>query len=289
MPARRFLFICGCARSGTSVLARILNAHGAISIGMERYLGRSQKGNGMTPDLFEEERFFTVMKGDTWYENLERFNNLYPRLRKKWARSIVVGDKQPKLYTSLDQVFERFPDARVIFIARNVIDIASSYKRRATNNDDDTWPSERDADMAIDDWNAAIAKTLAAARRHPRQVHVLRYENLFVDEKASVDDLFDFIGLKVSPEVRKFYRMHQQKSSKIRSGRVDNLSPAEKLEICLRADFDSFKKLLQRTAPEPGKPPATAAAKPAAGQAKVRAQAGKAAAKPAGPGVRSGT
>jgi hypothetical protein len=223
---------------------QLLNAHGEISIGMERYISRFLTGKGLSPELFQETRFFSVEKGDTFYENLEFFKSLYDSLRTKWKRSQVIGDKIPKLYTKYEHIFERFPEARVIFVARNLIDIASSYKRRAQDSTDQAWSSHRDAVRAIDDWNTATSQTLAAMARFSGRIYILSYERLFIDEKG-LDELFDFVGLKPNPDVRKHFQTGVERSSAVRANRSENLSVDEKLAICLRADTRSFRQLLE--------------------------------------------
>jgi hypothetical protein len=244
---RRFLFICGCARSGTSALTTLVDAHADISVGMERYLSRFLTGKGLTPDLFEEERFFSVEPGDTFYDDLEFAKPLYKSLRSKWQRSLVFGDKIPRLYTRYDHVFENFPDARIIFLSRNLIDVANSYKRRAEDASDQEWSENRGAGVAIDDWNNANSLTLAAIERYPGKIYVLSYESLFVEHRG-LDELFGFVGLKPGSDVRAHFQKQLAMSKKIIARRSESLSEAEKLAVCLRADTDSFRQLIEKAA-----------------------------------------
>ena len=56
MAARRYAFITGCSRSGTTALTRLLNRHPDVAIGYER--NNRLAGRGLlTPSLFEPERF----------------------------------------------------------------------------------------------------------------------------------------------------------------------------------------------------------------------------------------
>lgn len=226
-------------------MVQLLNAHGEISIGMERYISRFLSGNGLSPELFEEARFFSVEKGDTFYGELGFFKSFYDSLRLKWQSSLVIGDKIPKRYTKYKQVFERFPEARAIFVSRNLIDVASSYKRRAEDATDQAWSRDRNALRAIDDWNAANSQTLAAMEQFPRQIYIASYESLFIDKKG-LDELSEFVGLKPTTEVRRHFQGQTQRSSAIRAHQSENLSADEKLAICLRADVPSFRRLLDK-------------------------------------------
>ncbi|MEO0752369.1 MAG: hypothetical protein AAFY25_11255, partial [Pseudomonadota bacterium] len=63
-PDFKYLFVGGCARSGTSGLAHLANTHPDVAIGVERF--NSAWGNArLVPELFEEKRFFDVRETDT--------------------------------------------------------------------------------------------------------------------------------------------------------------------------------------------------------------------------------
>lgn len=247
---KRFLFVCGCARSGTSALVRLLDSHRHVAIGMERYIARFVSGEALTPELFEEKRFFTVEKGDTFYKSLEFRKPLYNALRKKWQSSLVVGDKIPKLYTHYERVFENFPAAQVVFMSRNLIDVANSYKKRAEDPADKTWPEKRGVVAAIEDWNSANALTLAAMQRFPGKIHVISHESLFLERKG-IKELFDFVGVKPGKSVQRHFEKSQSKSATVGARRSEGLSVAEKLAICTKADTESFRKLFEATAVPP--------------------------------------
>jgi hypothetical protein len=54
------LFLCGCPRSGTTELCRILNKHPHLSIGMERYKFIYEKQlEKLNDNFFSKEKFFS--------------------------------------------------------------------------------------------------------------------------------------------------------------------------------------------------------------------------------------
>ena len=54
---KKFLFVGGISRSGTSTMAELLRAHPAIAMGRECYARLFREGDAFVPALFEKERF----------------------------------------------------------------------------------------------------------------------------------------------------------------------------------------------------------------------------------------
>ena len=97
----------------------------------------------------------------------------------------------------------------------------------------------------IDDWNNANSLTLAGMDRYPGKIYVLSYESLFLEHRG-LDELFNFIGLEPGSAVRARFQRQIEKSKNIVSKRTEILSGSEKLSVCLRADTDSFRRLIER-------------------------------------------
>lgn len=107
--ANKFLFVCGCPRSGTSFLHRILTSHPAIAIGFEWFNLRTfTRRTG--PADFARERFFRVEPGDSCYDDLSRFDWPYRNLDARYDAAENLGDKTPRAYEVFDHLIARFPD-----------------------------------------------------------------------------------------------------------------------------------------------------------------------------------
>jgi hypothetical protein len=173
----RYLFLSGCARSGTTALARTLNRHPQISVGIERYKAKLDTSNVLTPDLFKKDRFFDVKAGDTFYDDLATM----PANPKsdEYRETNFLGDKIPRLYRHFDMLLNNFQNVRVLFIIRSPMAIAASWEARAKNNDDYWWPGERDAISSIEEWNTSLLMALPWIRAG--KVRPVIYEQLFVD------------------------------------------------------------------------------------------------------------
>ncbi|WP_405196631.1 sulfotransferase [Zarconia navalis] len=60
----KFLFVCGCPRSGTTAIAKLLNYHSKVILGMERYKYqiRKNESNAINPSLFYWESRYAKSK-----------------------------------------------------------------------------------------------------------------------------------------------------------------------------------------------------------------------------------
>ena len=109
MNMKKNLFIAGCARSGTSALVQLLTGSPKIVLGMERYGHLVQPDNfRLSPAHFIKERFLTLERDDTFYDNLLDFHKFDPNFVEKIDECEWIGDKRPDLYESYDQLFEAF-------------------------------------------------------------------------------------------------------------------------------------------------------------------------------------
>ncbi|WP_417528777.1 sulfotransferase family protein [Marinomonas shanghaiensis] len=196
---KKYLFIAGCPRSGTSALVRILSFSKDIVIGMERF-GHlvSKKKFQLNKSHFETERFFKLEPNDTFYDDIIKFHwKLYPNMREKYETAKIVGDKRPDLYQSYDELFKNFPEAKVIFIYRQLDEVASSYTARARQQD--SWPTNKDYKQAVVDWNESLYLTLKALKKG-YNIKVVEYKSIF-QSNMSLDDLFEFVEAEKDDKV----------------------------------------------------------------------------------------
>jgi len=222
----KHLFICGCARSGTTAVALLLNTHPDIALGVERYRDHLFDGNELTPAHFAPEAFFSQL-------------SMHPRnaepLRSKFNKVTYRGDKIPKLHAYLDQIERNFPEAKVIFLVRNVFDVALSFKTRANDLDDDSWPATRDIHKAILEWNASLRSIFTWINRVDG--FVLDYEELF-HGTGDMRSLLDYLSLGPSSDMER--KLEQNRRFVIRReqnrGAV-HLTADEKRHIALNAEF----------------------------------------------------
>lgn len=216
-----FLFVCGCARSGTSALVHLLSASDDIVLGMERF-GHLVKSSDfqLKKEMFEKERFFSMRPNDTFYDDFEKFHKFDARIRGKFDSSKYIGDKRPDLYLAYDQLFENFPDAKVIFIYRDVKSVASSYEARVVRGDN--WPASKDFKRAVIEWNQSLYFTKEAIARG-YNICVVDYDSVFCSDK-SLDNIFEYLEVKYTDEIKERVLKLRLRSKQLENERVSLLS-----------------------------------------------------------------
>jgi hypothetical protein len=193
---RRYCFIFGCPRSGTTALTRLLNSHEAFVVGMERYkyhYSSTQGRAALGPDFFEPGRYFDFRPEDTNITpSNERFARFYERARRRFdaATVVYVGDKVLATDPILDAIRENFPDPRFIFIYRDLFRVASSWEVRARNEKDENWVAANDYRVAGERWQGAfeVAERLID-QIGLEHVSLVRYERMFNGDVCHFDAL----------------------------------------------------------------------------------------------------
>jgi hypothetical protein len=244
---KKFLFICGCPRSGTTALWRLMVAHPRIVLGVERYvLFAQQKNKSLTPELYDKQKFFDLQPKETFYKNLVEFSRYYEMAEKRYDKALWIGDKIPFLFLKYANLEATMPGANIIFIVRNIIDVAGSYQRRADRGDP-TWTPDKDYKQSIADWRQSIELTLQfiADKKRNIRVHIVSYEDLFL-QAADLGPLFEKLGLDVSPQVQAQYEKLMEKSGELDARRGDALTSSNRQYISLHAPFDEYRRILEK-------------------------------------------
>lgn len=164
---RRYLFVSGCPRSGTSVLTTLLNWSDEAFVCQERFAPLiARKPHLFVPEMYHAPRILRFEKADcgyasfaeakgysSWYANPKRFDDP--------DSYSVIGDKITHLFRRFD-LLERdawaYEHVTLIHILRNPIDVANSYAVRHADPVD-AW--EWDCERAIADWIESVEKAHA--------------------------------------------------------------------------------------------------------------------------------
>ena len=91
---KKYLFVGGLARSGTSALTELLNGHSEIAIGMERYKYLFGNGELFTrgEELFEKQKFFEWSPTETNVQlDDKKYQRMYERIERKYHQVSYHG------------------------------------------------------------------------------------------------------------------------------------------------------------------------------------------------------
>ncbi len=241
---RNYLFICGCPRSGTTAFWRLMSAHPALAIGVERYILKCHGRFGIEESLFEKERFFTIQKHDTHFKSLdgpsEYVANYYGGLKDRYEDCKYFGDKIPILYEVYEDLFKNLPNTKILFIFRNIFDVAQSYKKRL-HNENDAW--KKDVKNAVEDWNLSLNNTINLIKKHQEAVLCIEYEDLFFGD-FKLKNITDFLGVDENEGHQMRFRSERKLANRLDDNRENYLTSIEKNHILRHLDLEAYKFLL---------------------------------------------
>jgi len=245
---RRFLFICGTARSGTTALTRIINRHGLIGIGMERFkkiMTRPGCKDQLVPELFDEARFFDFEDGLTNIlpSNSDAMHRYYDEMRRKFPDLAYVGDKVPNSFRTVEHIHEHFPYTKYLFIVRDIFETACSWQARAERAAD-AWSPDKGAAVAVRPWNETNLTYLKMKRAFPDDFHLVDYHEFFnadPEDYTALDDLCEFLELEPDSRMRGAYAgALQHNASKVRAKQRE-LDPETLRFIAENADLETYR------------------------------------------------
>lgn len=243
---RMYVFICGCARSGTSTMTDLLRSHPRFAMGRERYNSLFKRTGSLTVDLFQKERFCsTLLPGDTHHSTLD---NYYSNLVNRFEACTHIGDKIPRLYTAYNGLAREFPGCKVIFMVRHIFGVAQSFEKRrehSIKNPGAAWPETKGYEQAVTDWNLSLSDTLGVAAEP--DIMLVDYEKLYREDQV-LSDIFDFLQSDRTDSVASFWNDACAARSELDAARPDGLQPHQKDHLVRSADFDSYQKLIAMAA-----------------------------------------
>lgn len=242
--AFEFLFVTGCARAGTSVMANLLREDDRIAMGRERYAELYLTARTFSKELFGKERFCRILDpADSHHRSLEPY---YAELHDRYDNCLYRGDKIPELACNYGLLLERFERPKIIFMLRNIFDVADSFnlrvKKAIASGRKDGWPWDRGSASAVTEWSRALKQTLRVQERI--QLHVVVYERLFEDQ-CELRRLYRFLGLTVPDKVLAAHRDLMAEHRELDAARKISLTSSEKLDIMERAAFGAYRKVLE--------------------------------------------
>jgi len=211
-----------------------------VVMGIERYGHRMfPEGFSLEPDLFRKERFMRIIEGDTFYSDFGFTKTAYQNVEEKFDGALWVGDKLPKLYETLDNLFQAFPeDTRVILLFRNIFDVCLSYNMRL-NDKNDNWQDGTSA--AIKHWNRSIGVYKNSAYKH--RIIPIIYEKFFNNETSYLK-LCSILGLSTGGDTAQRLQRYVLRSRQLETQRERTLSERDVFEITMNSSFGAFREIV---------------------------------------------
>lgn len=231
MADKKIVFVSGVARSGTSALVNLMNAHPKVLIGQERFYWRYDDKT-IALNFFEKDRFVRVCDGDT-----HNSGGVPGNVSDRFDVAEVIGDKYPNLFEKFQLIFERFPDALHVYIVRNPLSVVESYDSRHRDVND-SWGRSFEQGMA--EWNRSVQTLVNLPSAQRERFLVVEYESVFNDKKNS-DKIFEFLGLE--PPYEQSLINIRKKFADLSEKTVPRRDEIRRF-VALNADWDSYKKLI---------------------------------------------
>jgi len=231
---KKYLFVTGNARSGTTALGKLLNSSPEICLGIERYSNH----DNISAVSFQKESFF-----DPKSENYLIRPHFYEKIKSKYKMAKYIGDKRPRFIRSWQNTWLNLPQAKIIYTFRNIYDVAHSYNKRSRDaalGIDKEWSTKRDFAKAVNEWNEGLQKI--KKMRNFYEVYLIKYEDFFIN-RPKVIHLFEYLEVDFKEEntqvgIEKIYNMACSLHNKPRI-----LPDSEKEYIKKNSDFKSYNYL----------------------------------------------
>jgi hypothetical protein len=196
------LFLFSTARSGSTLLQRILGTYPEIATASEPWLlvpliyALRRRGvyaeyeHGTMVSALED--FCSELpggRGDLEREIAQLARRLYARQMKPGQRYFL--DKTPPYFLVVDEILEWFPDAKFVFLWRNPLAVAASLA---------DWPQRDWGGLYRENLFFGLANLIDAARRHRGRVCAVRFEDYVTGDRETWQRLMDYLELPFRSE-----------------------------------------------------------------------------------------
>lgn len=199
--AERPILVIGCPRSGTTLLERILGSSPDVAPGGELEMLRLACLDFTPPSPARVDGFVKVMGGEGPARH--RVADVYVRkLVHRFGRADGVVDKGLVNYLYIGALALALPQARILHIRRDPMDVAWSCFRRRFH-DGLAWSYDFESLAAFmrvyEDMTAHWSRLL------PERLLTIEFERLVSDPEAETARVFDFVGIERPPDWRSFH------------------------------------------------------------------------------------
>lgn len=132
--------------------------------------------------------------------------SLYRTVKDRLARRAGAtrwAQKATSYVFHVEPLLERFPDAKLLFLLRNPLDIAASVRIRSS---DAYWL------RMCTGWRMGVRRARSLQRAHPENLRIVRYEDVVGTPRDTVAELFRFCDLEFDESVLAIRRINTAES-----------------------------------------------------------------------------
>ena len=232
------MFICGCPRSGTTLVGRLADAHPELAVVHEgRFIAAwYEERVGLTPDgqvtqalvseLARYPRYTRLGLGREVLERLladdgpvsyDRFiSGIFDRYGEARGKRIV-GDKTPRYVRSLPTLHALWPEARFVHIIRDGRDVCLSVLNwgKGPTGRFSAWEEDPVSVVALWwRWHVLLGRQDGEALGG-RLYQEVRYESLVSDPAWECAELCRFLGLAYDEAMLRFHQGRERAESRL--------------------------------------------------------------------------
>ncbi|MGI8536745.1 MAG: sulfotransferase family protein [Mycobacteriales bacterium] len=199
------MFVVGCPRSGTSLLATMVELHPGVALLREaHFLDQAMlKVAGVSGQRRQQSRLWAAYEHDQHFvkqgfspEDVcalgreltpRTFYAAMMRMHAHRSEAAIMGEKTPSNFRYISTMLEWFPNARIVFAVRDARSVVASILARWQTSLVD----------AVKAWNAAAA----AAQRWSSdgRVMLVPYERMTAEPEAMVAQVYGHLELDFDP------------------------------------------------------------------------------------------
>ena len=236
---KRYLFVSGLWRSGTTALGSLLNISSKVELYHELHNGL--RINGYDSTDFSENEINQRLKTHPFSKEQ------YKIFQEKHFHSKYIGDKRPLSQFSIESTFKNLTpqsQVRVIYIYRNLFEVCLSAEARSTNQQDLSWDAEKGIEHTICMHNACCRQIIHLKKNHPNifnAIHFVHYDDV-LSNPISAQKIFKGLEIELSNNEHHRIEMFALKAAEFK---IMKKSAAQKSNNRIQ---DLAKQLLDRVA-----------------------------------------
>ena len=227
-----YVFVVGCARSGTTLLQRMINAHGQIAITPESHwiCRLFEQGRGLTPEgvvtaeliplLLEDlnprfarlnigqQELLKLLASDRGVHYASFVSGIFDLYGKAKGKA-VVGNKTPGFVRKIHTLQRLWPQTRIIHLLRDGRDVCLSMINRPLNHVNRgrlcTWTQDAVTTAALWwEWSVKLGRQ-AGNSLGSGLYYEMRYESLVAQPAQECVALCAFLGVPFGEGMLRFH------------------------------------------------------------------------------------